>query len=150
VTASHGINLYTIGYEGRTQSGLVSELRRNGVMRVVDVRELPLSRKPGFSKSALADALTAHGIGYDHRRELGTPEPVRAAYKRTHDFDRLTKQYLAYIGRNGAAVDGLLETAAAETCCLLCFERDPRQCHRSLLADALVRRGGDRVVLRHL
>ncbi|MDG4769766.1 DUF488 domain-containing protein [Solwaraspora sp. WMMD792] len=67
---SPAAGLIGIGYEGRSVDGLIAELRAAGVSRLVDVRLTPISRKPGFSKSALAKALNAAGIAYEHRREL--------------------------------------------------------------------------------
>ena len=144
------IPLCTIGYEGRTPDELTAVLRLHGVSRVVDVRQLPLSRKRGFSKTALAASLSTHGIGYISLRELGTPKPVRDTYKRSRDFRMLLKQYLAYIGKKDAAVEGLYQMAAADTCCLLCFERDPEQCHRSVLADVVAKRNGRAFAVQHL
>lgn len=142
--------LCTIGYEGRRPEELVEVLRRNKVARVVDVRQLPLSRKHGFSKSALAATLAEHGIGYSNPRELGTPAPIRHHYKKTHDFAALTKAYLEYLTGMGDAVGELLETVRAERSCLLCFERDPAQCHRSLLAEVLAKRKGTKLKVVHL
>jgi len=133
--------LCTIGYEGRSPEELAEVLLASKVKRVVDVRQLPLSRKHGFSKSALAAFLAKRGIGYVNPRELGTPAPIRTHYKKTHDFAALTKAYLAYVAGMGDAVEELYKVVRAERCCLLCFERDPAQCHRSLLATVVSRRG---------
>ena len=49
--------VYTIGYEASTMADFLVALQRAGVARVIDVRALPLSRRPGFSKSSLAASL---------------------------------------------------------------------------------------------
>ncbi|MBM3927915.1 MAG: DUF488 domain-containing protein, partial [Sphingomonadales bacterium] len=58
------MTIYTIGYEGATQGEVIAALERAGVKRVIDVRQLPLSRRPGFSKSSLAASLAERGIDY--------------------------------------------------------------------------------------
>ena len=137
VTGQPSARLLTIGYEGRAPNEFLSTLRRNGVVRVADVRQLPMSRKPGFSKSALAAFLTAHGIEYVGFPKLGTPPDIRDRYKRSGDFARLRRDYLAYLGSQGPAVEELRELAAQGGCALLCFERDPAKCHRSILAEVV-------------
>src|SRR5688572_16080609 len=63
--------IFTIGYEGATLSDFIATLQVAGVRRVVDVRELPQSRRPGFSKNVLRTALEEHGFAYEHRKPLG-------------------------------------------------------------------------------
>ena len=77
------MNIYTIGYEGLDLDGFLALLRKHGVETVVDIRELPLSRKPGFSKTVLGDTLNVSGKEYVHIPELGCPKPVRNTYR--HD-----------------------------------------------------------------
>ena len=73
--------LFTIGYEGLDVADLVAQLHKEGITRIVDVRELPLSRRPGFSKARLAAALQEAGIAYEHVRALGNPKPLRDRFK---------------------------------------------------------------------
>jgi len=65
--------LFTVGYEGVTIEVFIANLRANNVECVLDVRELPLSRKRGFSKTQLGQALNDADIRHIHLRELGTP-----------------------------------------------------------------------------
>ncbi len=65
--------LFTIGYEGRSLTEFVQLLVKNAITRVIDVRELPLSRRRGFSKTSLTEALAAHDIEYVHLRKAGNP-----------------------------------------------------------------------------
>ena len=74
--------LFTIGYERRSPDELVRVLGDAGVTLLADVRELPNSRRRGFSKNALAAALGEAGILYAHERALGNPKPYRDAWKR--------------------------------------------------------------------
>lgn len=73
--------IYTIGYEATTMADFLAALQRAGVRRVIDVRALPLSRRPGFSKSSLAAHLAEVGIEYRHLKALGTPKRGRDAGK---------------------------------------------------------------------
>jgi uncharacterized protein (DUF488 family) len=150
VTGRPSARLLTAGYEGRTPDELASLLRQAGVTKVVDVRQLPLSRKPGFSKSALATYLSSLGIEYAGFPKLGTPPDIRNRYKKSGDFAQLKRDYLAYLGSQEPAVEELRELAAQGGCCLLCFERDPAQCHRSILAEVLARRTGSAFPMEHL
>lgn len=133
------MRIFTIGYEGATQAELVAALSAAGVERVIDVRAVPLSRKPGFSKNALAGGLREAGIDYVHLKALGTPPEGReAARKGRHDV--LERVYAAQLETLEAAADSarLLDLAAERRSALLCFERDPKQCHRTLLRLAVL------------
>lgn len=130
--------LFTIGYEQhRSPASLIDALRDAGVGRLVDVRELPLSRRRGFSKTALAFALGEAGIEYEHVRALGNPRPYRELY-RTGRVREGEKGYRKHL-RNGsyAALVELGETLDGTPTCLLCFEADHDVCHRSVIVEAL-------------
>lgn len=131
----------TVGYEGHDPESFVETLRKARIERVIDVRELPLSRKSGFSKSALAAGLKAAGIAYSHVKALGTPRAVRHAWKAGGSFDDFRRDYLAHLAENADAVEELERVASAERCALLCVERDVETCHRGLLAEVLETRG---------
>lgn len=120
------------------------------MVRVVDVRQLPLSRKRGFSKSALAAFLAERGVDYVSARELGTPVEMRKRYKASGDFAALAREYNEYLATVGDLVDKLYRMALDEPCCLLCFERNAAMCHRSLLADAVAGRNGRKFDVRHV
>ena len=122
----------------------------SGVQRVADVRQLPLSRKKGFSKTELAATLSANNIEYVGFPKLGTPPAIRKQYKESGDFTRFRRDYLAYLSSQEPAVEELRELAAQGGCALLCFERDPAQCHRSILAEVLAGRSGSAFRVEHL
>lgn len=130
--------LFTIGYElHRSSASLIEALRAAGVRRLVDVRELPLSRKRGFSKTALASALDAANIEYEHVRALGNPKPYRDLYKAGR-VDEGEKRYRAHL-HNGSypALIELSETLDGIPTCLLCFEAAYEHCHRAVIVNAL-------------
>jgi uncharacterized protein (DUF488 family) len=131
------MKVFTIGYEGATMDSFLAALTRAGVEQVIDVRQLPLSRRPGFSKSSLAAALGERGIGYVHLKPLGTPKPGRDAAKKG---DRATLERV-YAGQlelpeAQAAAARMRELIAEKPSALLCFEREPGMCHRTLLIAA--------------
>ena len=129
--------IFTIGYEGATVDGVIDALSRAGVQRLIDVRQLPLSRRPGFSKSSLAAALAEAGIDYVHLKALGTPKPGRDAAKKG-DRATLEAVYSGQLELPEAQVAAARMRALAQEkpSALLCFEREPHLCHRTLLLAA--------------
>jgi len=132
------MRIFTIGYEGTMVPEFIAALQSAGVRRVIDVRALPLSRRPGFSKSALKAALEQAGIEYVHLKALGTPADGRAAARagRHADLERIYAGQLELpeaIAQSGQ----MLALAEEKPSALLCMERDPAHCHRTLLLDAV-------------
>ena len=132
------MKIFTIGYEGATVPDFLAALKSAGVQRVVDVRALPLSRRPGFSKSPLRTALGEAGIEYVHLKALGTPAEGRTA-ARAGRHAELERIYAGQLELPEALVQSeqMLELAAEKPSALLCFEREPEHCHRSLLLKAV-------------
>ena len=75
-------DIFTIGYEGVTIEQAVATLKTAGVTLLLDIRAVPLSRRPGFSKNKLAGHLAQAGIGYLLLKTLGTPAEGRAAARK--------------------------------------------------------------------
>ena len=132
------MTIYTIGYEATTMADFLAALTAAGVRRVIDVRALPLSRRPGFSKSSLAASLAEAGIDYVHLKALGTPKRGRDAAKKG-DVATLTAVYdeQLELPEAQAAAARMLELASEMPSALLCYERDPCHCHRTLLLAAM-------------
>lgn len=130
--------IFTIGYEGATIDAFIDTLAKAGVKTLVDVRAVPQSRKPGFSKRGLAAALAERGIGYRHLQRLGTPAEGRNA-ARAGDTARMRSVYLDHLKAPDAQAEmAMLVDQARETpSALLCFERKPEECHRSVLLEQL-------------
>jgi uncharacterized protein (DUF488 family) len=131
--------IFTIGYEGATQSELIAALKKVGVERVIDVRAVPLSRKPGFSKNVLATGLRGAGIDYVHLKALGTPPEGREAARKGR-YEEMERIYAAQLDTPEAAVQAaqLVALAGEKQSALLCFERDPAHCHRTPLRQAVL------------
>lgn len=134
------MNIYTIGYEGTTVEALLNELDRHCVQTLIDVRYVPLSRKAGFSKNALANLLDIRGIEYRHVKSLGCPSIIRDRYKEDGDWGVYTRSFMQYLETQEKAVEELLSVVESSNCCLLCFERDPNFCHRKYVAERLIER----------
>ena len=132
------MRIFTIGYEGATVPEFISALKNAGVERVIDVRALPLSRRPGFSKSPLRAALEETGIDYVHMKALGTPSEGRTAARAGRHAD-LERNYAGQLELPEAMAQSaqMLDLAAEKPSALLCMERDPAHCHRTLLLNAV-------------
>ena len=131
------MTIFTIGYEGATVAEFLAALQAAGVERVIDVRALPLSRRPGFSKTVLANTLREAGIEYVHLKALGTPKEGRDAAKKG-DVMTLERVYDSQLQLPEAQAQAaqMRALAAEKPSALLCFERDPCHCHRTLLLAA--------------
>ncbi|MBF0347438.1 MAG: DUF488 domain-containing protein [Magnetococcales bacterium] len=134
-----GNQIFTIGYEGASQEDFIFTLKAKRIACLIDIREVPISRRKGFSKKVLADSLSVHGIQYVHLRGLGDPKEGREA-ARSGKMDLFKEIFLRHMETTVALHD--LNQAAAlasdATSCLLCYERDPRSCHRSVVAAKLM------------
>jgi uncharacterized protein (DUF488 family) len=135
--------LYTIGYEKARQSDVVAALTAAGVRTLIDVRDRPISRRPGFSKRQLAAAVEAAGMRYLHLQALGTPPEGREA-NRKRDWDRFWGIVETKLASAEAelALHEAARTAQESPSCLLCYEADWQCCHRRRVAEILADRDG--------
>jgi len=124
----------------------IDRLKEAGVKTVIDVRELPLSRKKGFSKRSFAEALHTAGLAYAHMPALGCPKPIRDRYKLNADWAAYVRRFNAYLASQDTAVLELAKIAKSTPACLVCYEADFNYCHRSLVARAVAQAGGPRTV----
>jgi uncharacterized protein (DUF488 family) len=132
--------IFTIGYEKRSIDDLIWLLQSRKVVRVVDVRLTPWSRRPGFSKKRLGAALEAAGIAYEHMGGLGNPPEIRDIYL-AGDAEAGHRRFREHLGNGAsAAVDELVVIADREAVALLCLERDAFRCHRSVVATVAAER----------
>lgn len=129
------LTLYTIGYEGSDIGEFLDTLVACEVKQVLDIRDVPASRKPGFSKSSLMAALDARDIGYCHIKALGDPKPGRDAMRRG-DYSAFVEIFTDHLASEPAqdALRIAIERASMHTSVLLCFERSPKECHRTIVA----------------
>ncbi|HEX5184114.1 MAG TPA: DUF488 domain-containing protein [Allosphingosinicella sp.] len=133
--------LFTIGYEGKTPDEFLGQLDSARVELLIDVRAIAASRRPGFSKTALAASVRERGIGYVHFRTLGTPAKGREAARK----GRIAEMRLIYAGQLETpeaelAFEQALAAASERRAALLCYEADAAGCHRRMLAERMMDR----------
>lgn len=128
----------TIGYEGALLDDFIATLKSSSVRMLIDVRELPISRRKGFAKRALSTALEEADIHYLHLKGLGDPKPGREA-ARAGNHAGFLKVFRAHMLTSSAQFDLAIAAThvASGGVCLMCFERDHAACHRTLVAEAI-------------
>lgn len=131
-------HIATIGYEKSDIGDFIASLVALKISQVIDIRELPQSRRPGFSKNIMAGHLESHGISYLHFKALGDPKHGRDAAKRG-DFVEFEQIYRAHADLEEAkvALCRLAQCASEKPSVLLCYERDYQHCHRKIVAELL-------------
>lgn len=135
MTAHHQIfEIVSVGYERRSIEEFVSILSTNRIDLLVDVRLNPISRKRGFSKTALTRALAEAGIVYRHERSLGNPKENRDPFRLGHQSAR--DRYVRHLQNGASAAFGSVITLARDArIALLCYEREHSDCHRSCILE---------------
>ena len=145
------MTLYTMGYEGLDGRQFLANLVRHGVDVVADVRKLPLSRKKGFSKTALKEMLNNGNIEYLNFQGLGAPKEIRNELYRSGDYSQFFKQYLNCIADKNDLLENIhLLINSGKKVLLLCFERNPEQCHRKVVAEQIKKIDGNGLEVKHI
>jgi len=130
--------IYTIGYEGKSVDAFLNVVLQTGIRRLVDVRNNPVSRKWGFSKTSLSNLCERLDLEYVHMPQLGIQSPRRRCLKTLDDYNRLLDEYEHHdIPRRMEAVARLRQMMEEKASALVCMEADPSMCHRGRLADVL-------------
>lgn len=142
--------LFTIGYEGRNIDEFVSLLKENSITRLIDVREVPLSRKKGFSKSRLNERLQNENIEYVHIKALGSPTEIRKKLKTDWNYKSFFKAFSVYLHQNWWAIENAYQYLSNGVNCIMCFESHPFQCHRSTVADKIKEHDGNELKIEHI
>lgn len=140
--AAARLPIYTIGYEGKSADELIDALLVNDVRVLIDVRELPISRKRGLSKTALSAACEAEAIGYVHLKALGNPKAIRKSGGTAEEIIDAFRAHLdAAVASGDPLVRAALDTVALlrrrGPVCLMCYEADETTCHRTVVAERL-------------
>ncbi|PKL28538.1 MAG: hypothetical protein CVV46_06070 [Spirochaetae bacterium HGW-Spirochaetae-2] len=127
--------LYTIGYEGLNIESFILKLIGKNIKMVIDVRKNPISMKKDFSKSRLRKYLGEVNIEYTHIPKVGIPTEIRNEYLPTGRRMELFKWYEDNIlPLNTESIDEIIKSTATQNVALLCFEKNPLECHRTHLA----------------
>jgi len=144
-------HLYLTGYEKETIDQFIDKLEHVGITTVIDIREIPLSRKNGFSKANLSELLARKGIHYLHVPELGSPYSIRNKLKNnTIDYLEFFTMYRRYIKTKNSTLHHVIDILKHNgTSCLLCYERNSDLCHRSIVASELLKKN-QRLKITHL
>ena len=139
----------TIGYERAKLENFIEALHTAEVATLIDIRAKAFSRRSEFNAKKLAASLQEAGIGYLHLPALGSPDPARDAAK-SGDLKKFEKLYRAQLATKEAeaALARVLEMASAAPVCLMCYEREPSECHRQFTIEPLEARSGEKA--RHL
>ena len=128
--------LFTIGYEGADLSDFIQTLKVAGVDVLLDVRELPISRRRGFSKTALRDALEQVGIDYRHEKQLGSPKTIRHRLREDSNYKAFFRDFSKHLNQQAELLEQLTQELVGNVA-LMCYERDVTICHRQPVAEAL-------------
>ena len=142
--------VYTTGYEGRGIEDFLEHLDAHNIQRVVDVREIPLSRKKGFSKSTLQQHLAEHNIEYINIKSLGSPSYLRKKVYQDKDFEYFFEEYEKHLEGCRESLEELYKVVNEKLSCLLCFEREYTNCHRSVVASKVSRINGTTLEIKHI
>ena len=145
------MNLYTIGYERLNPKQFITYLTHHGVDVVADIRKLPVSRKKGFSKTALKETLDDKRIDYLNFQQLGAPKALRDELYRSGDYDRFFKKYQENISDKDDHLNSIHALVdRGKKVALLCFERDPKKCHRKVVAEEIQKLNGNGLTIKHI
>lgn len=130
--------LYTLGYENAAVEDFIATLKIASIELVIDVRDHPLSRKKSFSKNILRMLLQANDIDYVHLKGLGDPKEGRDA-ARAGDHEKFLQIFTGHMQTAEATTDleKAINLSNSSVSCLLCYERDPAECHRTIVAKAI-------------
>lgn len=132
--------LFTIGYAGKDIQQFIRLLQQSHITTLIDVRQLPLSRKRDFSKSNLQEHLEHSGIEYRHLGILGSPKNLREKVRSDNDYQAFFKGYTSYLKTKQDTIEELADAVTQKSACLMCVEPEPTQCHRQIVAHALEKR----------
>jgi uncharacterized protein (DUF488 family) len=130
--------LGSIGYERhKDYLEFAEHVRAAGVERLIDVRQLPISRRRGYAKTALGKALAAVGVEYMHVKALGNPKPYRDLYKSGRVEEGRLRYREHLLTEERRALEDLVPLIRGKRSALMCVEHDPASCHRTVILDAL-------------
>jgi hypothetical protein len=132
------ISVVSVGYERhKDHEAFARHLSDAGIERLIDVRDLPISRRRGYAKTALSEALANVGVEYLHAKALGNPKPFRDLYKSGLVEEGRERYREHLLGEHLPDLRALVELLREKRCALMCVEHDPSTCHRTVIVEAL-------------
>jgi len=129
--------IFSVGHEGKTLGAFIAILKAALVERLIDVRDAPFSRKPGFSKAPLEQALKASGIEYFGAPELGTDKASRDMHKGDGSMDVILQEYRVKLEKNVDLFRAVEKMAKARVSAIMCYEAEARNCHRQVIEEKM-------------
>ena len=137
---SSNATLFLTGYEGETMEAFLEKLEGNEITSVIDVREIPLSRKNGFSQNPLQNALLSRDIEYYHFPALGSPTVLREELRASGDYLSFFKKYRNYIKNEKDSIHAVSTLINEDkNPAMLCFEKTSDLCHRTIVTSEILR-----------
>ena len=122
----------SIGYQRRSIDELIAILRDYHIKKVIDVREMPISRRVAFRKNVLKSYLSAAGIQYQHVKDAGNP------YRKVQgDFEYCMGLYSSYLADRPSVIEQISAELSGDPVAIFCYEREHDKCHRSILIEML-------------
>ncbi|MCW1966670.1 MAG: DUF488 domain-containing protein [Anaerolineae bacterium] len=134
------MSLYSIGYEAVNEKDFIICLKQYKINTVIDVRQNPISREPGFSRIRLQLALMISDIKYEHLLQFGCPTFIRDTYKKNQNWEQYAQEFNLYLKSLQSEVASLATRASHENIALMCFEANHNYCHRSLICAEITKR----------
>lgn len=134
---------FTIGYEGRNIGDFIERLLDYNIEQLMDIREIAFSRKNSFSKGMLMSYLKEAGIRYKHFSSLGSPKDIRDILHKDWNYKKFFEEYQKHIDDEDVKeelrdIEGLSKMRRTA---IMCFEREPSRCHRSIVSNELKEKG---------
>ena len=143
--------LYTIGYEGINQNDFFKYLKHNNISVVADVRHLPLSRKKGFSKTPLSEFLSSNNIDYINYRELGADKKLRDKLKEDGNYKSFFEAMAISVLNHKEQLAEINQMLCnGKNVALMCFEKNYKLCHRTVVAKGVKKINGNGLKIKHL
>lgn len=141
---------YTIGYQSKSVTDFIEKLENLNINTLVDVREIPNSRRKEFSKTRLSKYLNDRNINYIHLKDLGSPKEIRSKLKKDNDYNFFFKTYSLYLNSKHKTIRDLYQIILENICCIMCYEKLPEYCHRSIICNEVKKIDGNGIVVEHI
>lgn len=143
-TAAQKPSIFTVGHFTHPIHEFIALLQAHGVKEIVDVRTIPMSRhNPQFNEESLKESLKTTHIRYKHLKKLGG---LRHAKKDSTNLGWHNKSFRGFADYMSTpefseGLDNLVKIAGQRKTAIMCAEAVPWRCHRSLIGDALTKKG---------
>jgi uncharacterized protein (DUF488 family) len=137
-------SIFTVGHSTRSIDEFVELLRAHGVKGVVDIRSIPRSRhNPQFNTDVFEHSLLQEHMSYKHIKELGGLRRARKESLNLGWRNASFRGFADYMATSefSEGLESLIEIARAKETAIMCAEAVPWRCHRSLIGDALTKKG---------